>query len=41
MNENSNNNETAAFGNTLLCEVAYEKCQLVAKKEQVYNAAVS
>jgi len=22
----------------LLCEVAYEKCQLVAKKEQVYTA---
>ena len=38
MNENSNNNKTADFGNTLLCEVAYEKCQLVAKKEQVYTA---
>jgi len=26
------------IGNTMLCEVAYEKCQLVAKKEQVYTA---
>ena len=38
MNENSNNHETAAFGNTLLCEVAYKKCQLIAKKEQVHTA---
>lgn len=26
-----------SFGNTLLCEVPYEICQLVAKKEQVYT----
>jgi hypothetical protein len=38
MNESKNNHEAAAFGNTLLCEVAYEKCQLVARKEQVYTA---
>lgn len=38
MNENSNNHEAAALGNTLLCEVAYEKCKLVSKKEQVYTA---
>ena len=37
MNENSKNNKIDAFGNTLLCEVAYEKCQLVAKKDEVYT----
>ena len=36
--ETSKNNLNATIGNTVLCEVAYEKCQLVAKKEQVYTA---
>lgn len=37
MNEIKNNNETNAFANTLSCEVSYNKCQLVAKKNQVYT----
>ena len=37
-NKTSKDDFNATIGNTVLCEVAYEKCQLVAKKEQVYTA---
>ena len=37
MKNTDKNDFNATIGNTVLCEVAYEKCQLVAKKESVYT----
>ena len=37
-NKFSENDFNATIGNTVLCVVAYENCQLVAKKDLVYTA---